>query len=404
MLFTIAIRFLTLNICIFVGPCPFHCVVLVFLFQLNFRFFAKKKKSINSSRTLPFDFSDFKHLFCIRLHFMSSIESLPNSDKFKNASEGFKGFLAQAAAAGGTKEALEALTPAEYVAMLRKNAAGLPFLWPEADATLVRVKPLERLTDSVGVVWCEPVESTSDDIVVYIHGGGFICADAAAYSRLGAQWALQTGARVAVLEFGALPENPWPLDALLEAIDTKLLQRGDVRVPAASVAVVGDSSGATLALQICRELSERATVVACCVAISPIVDVGLSQEALCYDAVASLSVAHTATAYELWRRALVEEGGLANASQDRRVSPLAWTDADCAAVVVPTWLCAGRAEALHPGVRTFVQRLPEASVTFVYGENPPQLHAWPNFFQIYPEAADTFKEACDYVKQHFNKK
>lgn len=85
-----------------------------------------------------------------------------------------------------------------------------------------------------------------DQVILYLHGGGFIAGSNATYRRLAAQIALAAGARVLLPAYRLAPEHLYPAaneDSL--AAYRYLLDNG---CSADRIVLAGDSVGATLAL------------------------------------------------------------------------------------------------------------------------------------------------------------
>ena len=83
--------------------------------------------------------------------------------------------------------------------------------------------------------------------VLLLHGGAFITGSPRTHRVLAAGLARASGARVVVPDYRRAPESPWPaaVDDAVAAYD-ELAARG-------TVAVVGDSAGASLALLLARQ-------------------------------------------------------------------------------------------------------------------------------------------------------
>ena len=88
-----------------------------------------------------------------------------------------------------------------------------------------------------------PATRSSDALVVFVHGGGWVLGGGDAYDAVGARLAEDLGAVVTAVDYRLAPENPFPtpLDDVLAAVRA-LLADGPARY-----ALVGDSAGANLA-------------------------------------------------------------------------------------------------------------------------------------------------------------
>ena len=52
--------------------------------------------------------------------------------------------------------------------------------------------------------------STSTEVILYLHGGGYVIGSAVSSLPLVAEFALRTGAKVIALDYAWAPENPFP--------------------------------------------------------------------------------------------------------------------------------------------------------------------------------------------------
>lgn len=98
----------------------------------------------------------------------------------------------------------------------------------------------------VPVVHVELHGNRSDNVLLYLHGGAYALGSAAAAAGLAADLARRSGARAVSVDYRLAPEHPHPaaVDDAVTAYQTLL----DSGVPAARLAVVGESAGAGLAL------------------------------------------------------------------------------------------------------------------------------------------------------------
>jgi epsilon-lactone hydrolase len=153
---------------------------------------------------------------------------------------------------------------------LASNAASRAGLTPEAAREFdqrwgdVATEPggvdyVETTAAGVRAMWLRPGGCVEGEVLLCLHGGGFVSGSMYTHRRLYAHIAKQTGVRALVLDYRRLPDDPHPAAAEdTEAAYRWLLSEGYERV-----AVVGDSAGGGLALglAITSELPAPATVV-----------------------------------------------------------------------------------------------------------------------------------------------
>lgn len=97
-------------------------------------------------------------------------------------------------------------------------------------------------------------QSRTDRALLYLHGGGYVTGDAAAYRHLVSDLARGSATTAWAIDYGLAPEAPFPRgieDAVCAY--SELLEN----LPARSIVVAGDSAGAGLALGFLLTLRER---------------------------------------------------------------------------------------------------------------------------------------------------
>ena len=98
----------------------------------------------------------------------------------------------------------------------------------------------------IPVVGVDVTGAGSDDVILYFHGGAYAAGSAASSAGLASEIARRAGTRAISVGYRLAPENPFPA-AVEDAVAAYrgLLEDG---VPAARVAVAGESAGAGLAV------------------------------------------------------------------------------------------------------------------------------------------------------------
>jgi epsilon-lactone hydrolase len=210
-------------------------------------------------------------------------------------------------------------------------------------------------------LWLRPADAPAGPVLLAIHGGGFVGGSVATHRRMFGHLARAAGAATLAVEYGLVPDHVFPsqLDAMVAAYKW-LLDRG-----ATTVAVAGDSCGATLALG----LALRAR------------DEGLPRPASLLLMSAWTDLEATGASYDrgsdpFFTREVVRglaAGYLAGASpRDPLAAPL---HADLRRLP-PTYLQAGGAESLLDDSRQLAARLRDAGVDVRLDEWADQLHTF----------------------------
>ena len=119
--------------------------------------------------------------------------------------------------------------------------------------------------------WVVAPEADDDRVVLYLHGGGYVMGSLKSHRSLVAKLSAEARARVLSLDYRLAPEHPYPA-AVEDAVAAYrfLLAEG---VPAARIAISGDSAGGGLTLATLLALRDAGVPLpAAAVPISPWAD------------------------------------------------------------------------------------------------------------------------------------
>jgi monoterpene epsilon-lactone hydrolase len=108
-------------------------------------------------------------------------------------------------------------------------------------------------------------------VLLYIHGGGFVCCSAATHRPITGALSRYTANRVFAVDYRLAPEHRYPaaLDDVMKAYEWLIRECVDPK----SLAVIGDSAGGGLTLSLLlRARDEGLPLPACGVCLSPWVD------------------------------------------------------------------------------------------------------------------------------------
>lgn len=183
----------------------------------------------------------------------------------------------------------QAIEFAEFLADLGRRASG-----PNLELTTIRdvtenihqaAKEPEEVTyaegDAGGVeaMWCIPVDSDPESVLLHSHLGGSVLMSMHTDRKAAAHIAKAAGARSLVLNFRRSPEDKYP--AQINDVETAyfwLLKQG---YQSSKIASVGHSIGGYLAIQLALRLRDRGEALpAAVLAISPWTDITLSGESI----------------------------------------------------------------------------------------------------------------------------
>ena len=203
-------------------------------------------------------------------------------------------------------------------------------------------------------------------ILMFFHGGGYCSGSILSHRRLVTEAGRATGVRTLAIAYRLAPEHPFP--AAYDDVMTAWRFLRDQDIPAARIAVGGDSAGAGLAVALIGQLCDaREALPACAWLISPWMDLTMSGSTL---------VSKSAVDPLIHKEYLNE---LADAylptgmdRKDPRVSPLY---ADLRGFA-PMLIQVGSAETLNDATR-FAAVAGAADVAVTLQIWPHMIHAWP---------------------------
>ena len=109
-------------------------------------------------------------------------------------------------------------------------------------------------TDGVCCEWITPQNSTKNQALLYLHGGGFVLGLTPPHLQMGAYLAQKLGVRILMVDYRLAPDYPFPaaLDDCVTAYRWLLKQN----IPAHAIVVAGDSAGGNLTITLLMKLRE----------------------------------------------------------------------------------------------------------------------------------------------------
>jgi monoterpene epsilon-lactone hydrolase len=251
-----------------------------------------------------------------------------------------------------------------------------PVGWPER----------RRRLDDVGSIWpvADDVKLTSIDvdgvpgeysivpgsepsrILMFFHGGGYCSGSIVSHRRMVSEAGRAAGVRTLAIAYRLAPEHPFP--AAYEDVLTAWRFLRNRRIPAARIAVGGDSAGAGLALGLIGQLRDRhEELPACAWLVSPWTDLTMSGSTLVTKEAVDPLI-HRSYLNELADAYL--PAGMDR--KDPRISPLY---ADLRSFP-PILIQVGSAETLLADATRFAAAAGAADVSATLEVWPHMIHAW----------------------------
>lgn len=135
--------------------------------------------------------------------------------------------------------------------------------------------------DGVHAVMALPKAVTSENIILYLHGGGFVSGSTTACRAYCSMLAKYTGCRVVTIDYALAPEKPYPhgLNDCYRAYKALMKQ-----FPDAKICMQGESAGGNLTLAVVvRAINEDVPVPSCIIPHSPVCDMSDSLDRSYYE-------------------------------------------------------------------------------------------------------------------------
>jgi epsilon-lactone hydrolase len=268
----------------------------------------------------------------------------------------------------------------------RKRLDEVGSVWPVADD--VKITSVD--VDGVPGEWSIVPGSDPSHVVMFFHGGGYCSGSVVSHRRLVTEAGRAAGARTLAIAYRLAPEHPFP--AAYDDVLTAWRFLRDRNIPAAHIAIGGDSAGAGLALALIGRLHDaHEELPGCAWLISPWTDLTMSGTTLSSkEAVDPL----------IHKQYLIE---LADAylpagmdRKDPRVSPLY---ADLKGFP-PALIQVGSAETLLDDATRFAAVAGAADVRVTLEIWPQMIHAWPLWNARLEPGRRALASAGAFIRQH----
>jgi epsilon-lactone hydrolase len=244
----------------------------------------------------------------------------------------------------------------------RKRLDDVGSVWPVAeDVELTAID-----VDGVPGEWSIAPDSDPSRVLMFFHGGGYCSGSIVSHRRLVTEAGRAAGARTLAIAYRLAPEHPFPA-AYEDALTAWRFLR-DHNVPAAHIAIGGDSAGAALTVALITRLRDaHEQLPGCAWLISPWTDLTMSGSTVfTKDAVDPLIHLHYLNELaDAYLPAGIDR-------KDPRVSPLY---ADFSGFP-PTLIQVGSAETLLDDATRFAAVAGAAEVRVTLEIWPHMIHAW----------------------------
>lgn len=234
------------------------------------------------------------------------------------------------------------------------------------------------------------LKTTSDRVIVYLHGGGFILGSPKSHRQHIKRLAKLCRATVFAIDYSLAPESPYP--AALEEITRvwRNLLANKLALPEHTV-FMGDSAGGNLALaSLLRFRNKNIPMPACTVLLSPGLDATLSGE----------SYQHNSNVEPLLNHAKLKLFVNAYAGKAPKDDPLVSPVFANLRGLPPMLVHVGSDELLLSDSLTITNHARRDNVDVSLLVSQGMWHGWHFFASYVPEAKAAMRGVAEFVKQH----
>ena len=245
------------------------------------------------------------------------------------------------------------------------------------------------LADGVLCEWLIPENSPQDQVLLYLHGGGFIYGLTSIHIEMVAYIAQQMGMRVLMVDYRLAPQHPFPagLDDCVSAYRW-LLKQG---ISAGNIVIAGDSAGGNFTITTLMKLRDEGdplpSASAC---LSPVIDLSKDEGTFRqqYDA-----ILHP-RATKFMRQSYI--------GNDKANNPLISPAYGDWSGLPPMLIHAGADEVLCEDAKRSEELAKQAGVEVQLEIFPRMWHVWQLYLEL-PQTIQSLNTIATFLKSHVNK-
>lgn len=234
--------------------------------------------------------------------------------------------------------------------------------------------------------WIIPEPYQEGQVLLYIHGGGFISGSCHTHRMHVAKFARECSVKSLVFDYRLAPEHPFPaaVEDCLEAYQWLLKQ--DYRPE--DIALGGESAGGTLTLSLLLLLKEKGIgLPRAAFSISPVTDLRCQADSFTFNAKKDVAPMGS---WDLWTNCYIGDNDPTNPI----LSPL-FGDYHS---LPPMYICVGTHEIHLDDCENVARQAKDHGVAVTLKKWEKMIHAFPLLSPLFPEAKMALREICDFVK------
>jgi len=247
---------------------------------------------------------------------------------------------------------------------------------------------IDTLPAGLSAEWILPAGATTNKVILYTHGGGYVSGSVSDHRAMVAKLVKQSGIAALLFDYRLAPEHPFPaaLDDTL-AVYRWLLEQS---ISPAQIVIVGESAGGGLGLATLLALRDQVLPLPCAaVAMSPYTDLKLTGESHRTKAKVCLSPPGMAEVCSKYY-AGDNDPGLPY------ISPL-YGDLHG---LPPLLISVGEYETLLDDSTRFAAKAEAAGVEVSLRIGEGMIHCYPLLAPLFPEATQALEEIGTFINAH----
>lgn len=273
-------------------------------------------------------------------------------------------------------------SPEALVRHLRRNMSNSPM------PTLLPPGVTVQSYQEAGLRGSRVMVAAPGRVILYLHGGGYVCGKPRTYINLCSRMARELNAEVWLPAYRVAPEHPFPA-AIEDAVASyeALLKKG---WRPEQITIAGDSAGGGLTLGTLLWLRDHGRPLPrCAVVYSPFADVRSITPSI---------AANNATDWMLDQAMLVMGRGLYASRPEDDLNPYASPALGDYTGLPPLFITVCEHECLRDDAHAVADKARAAGVPVTLLSRPDLLHVWPIFVPLLPEAREDLQRVVNFIR------
>lgn len=241
--------------------------------------------------------------------------------------------------------------------------------------------------DDLPAAWINPKEFETNNVLYYLHGGGYLMGSINTHKTLIAQIARESRVKALAIDYRLAPENPFP--AAVEDALKGYLWLLDQGYRPENIVIAGDSAGGGLALATLHNIKAKGhPMPACAVCLSPWSDLSGTGSSMASKVKADPLLIPSE---------ILKWGKLYAGEQDRKQPLLSPLYGDFTGFP-PLLIQVGSAEIIMDDSVRVAEKAKEAGVDVILDVWEDMLHVWQYYWRYIPEGKKAIRKIGTYIR------